>query len=248
MSWLFLKRFLARPMQVASVIPSSPMLVGRVAETVDFSKAAVIAEFGPGEGVHTRRILREAPKDARILLFELDAEFCEHLRKEFGGDPRVEIHHESAVHLPEKLEAHGLRHCDYVISGIPFSIMDAALKQKILHAVFQSLSDEDHAAFVIYQVTRELVGHARQFPSVRSRLCLWNLPPMYVTVFSKQPAPAFEAEPPLDLFPVPLWPRAFPGWAKRWISERYRSYRSDAPCSRQQIDSRRTPDRVPQRP
>ncbi len=193
MSWLFLKRFLVRPMQVASVIPSSPVLVSRVAETLDFTKAAVIAEFGPGEGVHTRRILREAAANARILLFELDPEFCTHLRKEFGHDPRVEVLNESAVHLPEKLADLGLTHCDYVISGIPFSIMDVGLKRDILEAVFQSLSDEEHAAFVIYQVTKELVGHARQFPAIQSRHCLWNLPPMFVTVFSKQPSPAVES-------------------------------------------------------
>ena len=48
MSVLFFKRFLQRPFQVASIIPSSKALVERVANKMDFSQPRVIAEFGPG--------------------------------------------------------------------------------------------------------------------------------------------------------------------------------------------------------
>src|SRR5262249_29156439 len=54
MSALFLKRFLQRPMQVASIVPSSRTLVGKVAGKMDLGQPRVIAEFGPGEGCHTR--------------------------------------------------------------------------------------------------------------------------------------------------------------------------------------------------
>ena len=39
------------------------------------------------------------------------------------------------------------------------------------------------AAFIIYQVTNELVGHCRHFSRVESQYCLQNLPPMFVTKF-----------------------------------------------------------------
>ena len=54
MSALFFKRFLQKPFQIASIIPSSKALVERVAGKMDFSEPRVVAEYGPGEGVHSR--------------------------------------------------------------------------------------------------------------------------------------------------------------------------------------------------
>jgi phospholipid N-methyltransferase len=87
MSALFLKRFLQRPLQVASIIPSSRALVRKVSEKMDFSKPRVIAEFGPGEGCHTREIARQLTPESRLLLFELDPEFAQHLANQFRHDP-----------------------------------------------------------------------------------------------------------------------------------------------------------------
>jgi phospholipid N-methyltransferase len=67
MSALFFKRFLQRPFQVASIIPSSRAMVERVADKIDFAKARVIAEYGPGEGVHSRVIARRMSPERNIL-------------------------------------------------------------------------------------------------------------------------------------------------------------------------------------
>src|SRR5258708_27774654 len=72
MSALFFKRFLKRPFQIASIIPSSRALVERVADKIDFDHARVIAEYGPGEGVHSREIARRMRPDCQLLLFELE--------------------------------------------------------------------------------------------------------------------------------------------------------------------------------
>ena len=61
-------------MQVASIIPSSRALIRRVAKKIDFTEPRVIAEFGPGEGCHTRELVRRMHPDSQLLLFELDAE------------------------------------------------------------------------------------------------------------------------------------------------------------------------------
>src|SRR5436190_431264 len=57
-SALFFKRFLKRPFQIASIVPSSKALVERVANKLDFSQRRVIAEYGPGEGVDSRESTR----------------------------------------------------------------------------------------------------------------------------------------------------------------------------------------------
>src|SRR5437773_11065679 len=72
MSVLFFKRFLKRPLQIASIMPSSRALVERVASKIDFDRARVIAEYGPGEGVHSRALAQRMRPNAQLLLFELD--------------------------------------------------------------------------------------------------------------------------------------------------------------------------------
>src|SRR5579871_6318620 len=103
MSAIFLKRFLQRPFQVASVIPSSPALIRRVASKMDFSAPRVIVEYGPGEGCHTREIARRMNPESRLILFELDPEFADHLRDQFRDDPRVEVLNQDAALLNEEL-------------------------------------------------------------------------------------------------------------------------------------------------
>src|SRR3977135_1728338 len=89
MSALFFKRFLQRPFQVASIMPSSKALVKKVARKMDFTGPRVIAEYGPGEGVHSREIARRMSADSQLLLFELDGAFSRDLRRQFAGDPRA---------------------------------------------------------------------------------------------------------------------------------------------------------------
>src|SRR3954470_1950574 len=103
MSALFFKRFLKRPFQIASIIPSSKALVDRVSEKIDFDRARVIAEYGPGEGVHTREIARRMRRDAELLVFELDPAFSRDLENQFADDPRVHVINGDAAHLPNEL-------------------------------------------------------------------------------------------------------------------------------------------------
>ena len=90
MSALFFKRFLQRPFQVASIIPSSKALVKKVARKMDFSEPRVIAEYGPGEGVHSREIARRMSPDSQLLLFELDSAFSRDLQRQFADDMSIQ--------------------------------------------------------------------------------------------------------------------------------------------------------------
>src|SRR5438094_10044407 len=102
-SALFFKRFLKRPFQIASIVPSSKALVERVANKLDFSQRRVIAEYGPGEGVHSREIARRMSSDSHLLLFELDPALSRALERQFAGDRRVHVVHGDAARLPQEL-------------------------------------------------------------------------------------------------------------------------------------------------
>lgn len=172
-------------MQVASIIPSSKTLIRKVSGKLDHSEPRVIAEFGPGEGCHTREIVSRMHPESHLFLFELDAELSEHLATQFRGDKRITVLNRDAADLSSELLNRGHQNCDYVVSGIPFSILESSKKRQLLQNTYDSLKSEPHAAFVIYQVTNELVGHCRHFPHVESEYCLQNIPPMFVTKFYK---------------------------------------------------------------
>jgi phosphatidylethanolamine/phosphatidyl-N-methylethanolamine N-methyltransferase len=184
-SVLFFKRFLKRPFQIASIVPSSKALVERVASKMDLSQPRVIAEYGPGEGVHSRAIARRMSADSQLLLFELDAAFSRALERQFAGDARVHVIHGDAASLPYELKRRGFACCDYILSGIPFSILKIDKKRALLRKTHDALAPS--GSFIIYQVTNELKQHATLFEYAESEYFLQNIPPMFITVFYKTP-------------------------------------------------------------
>ncbi len=183
MSVLFFKRFLQRPFQIASIVPSSRALVERVADKIDFDRARVIAEYGPGVGVHSREIARRMRLDAQLLLFELDPALSKDLERQFAHDPRVQVVNSDAAGLPGELRRRGIPQCDYILSGIPFSILKIDKKRALLQKTHDALGPGGQ--FIIYQVTNELKQHAKIFGRVQSEYFLQNIPPMFITVFEK---------------------------------------------------------------
>src|SRR5438128_11826558 len=186
MSVLFFTRFLQRPFQIASIVPSSKGLVERVASKMDFSQPRVIAEYGPGEGVHSREIARRMCPDSNLLLFELDRAFAHDLQRQFAGDRRVRVIHGDAASLPHELKRHGIDSCDYILSGIPFSILKIEKKRALLEKTYDAIAPG--SSFIIYQVTNELKQHATLFEHAESEYFLQNIPPMFITVFHKTPS------------------------------------------------------------
>ena len=66
-------------------MPSSQTMIRRVSDKMDLSRPVVVAEYGPGEGCHTREMLKRAHPESKFLLFELDPEFCQDLERQFAA-------------------------------------------------------------------------------------------------------------------------------------------------------------------
>lgn len=183
MSAILFRRFLARPLQVAYVLPSSKGLVRRVLDKMDFSKARVLVEFGAGEGCYTRELAKRLAPDAKLLAFELDSHLADHLRKQFRGDDRVLIYNQDAASFREELLKLGFSEADYVISGIPFSYLEPKKKKEILRAVHEGLTPDGQ--FIVYQVTPELKAHTKMFAAHEVEFFLASLPPMFIVACHK---------------------------------------------------------------
>jgi len=122
--------------------------------------------------------------DAQLLLFELDPAFSRDLTRQFADDPRVCVINGNAATVRSELAQRGIAHCDFIISGIPFSILEIEKKRSLLRETHDALAPG--GAFIIYQVTNELRQHAIDFaPESESEYFLQNIPPMFITVFRK---------------------------------------------------------------
>jgi len=186
MSLLFFKRVLANPRQVGYLVPSSPLLTRQVARRLDFSRPRVVVELGPGEGCHTRKIVRRMDPHSRLILFELDAEFVAHLKKQFAGDPRITVLHTDALHLPQTLKDLGHARCDYIVSGLPFSVIEKNMKNRLLQSIADSMDSDSR--FITYQVTMQLCDEAHLFELEGREYCPINVPPINVLEFKRTAA------------------------------------------------------------
>ena len=73
---LFLRNYLKHPRMLGAMIPSSRFVVDEVLGKVDWDRAKVIVEYGPGVGTFTTEILKRMRPDAALIVFELNKDFA----------------------------------------------------------------------------------------------------------------------------------------------------------------------------
>ena len=119
---LFGRNFIKHPKMLGSLIPSSRFVVNKVLGEVEWARARVFLEYGPGVGTFTTEILRRMRPDAVLIALETNADFVRFLRGKVR-DERLHVIHGSAADADAALARLNLRQADYVISGIPYTTM-----------------------------------------------------------------------------------------------------------------------------
>jgi phospholipid N-methyltransferase len=177
---LFASNFLRHPYMLGSIIPSSRFLVDQVLRAVDWERAGVIVEYGPGVGTFTGEILRRMRSDARLIAIETNRDFVRFLCQSLP-DARLQVVHDSAAHVRTALARLGVPAADYIISGIPLGSMPEAQRTVIVGESRAALAPG--GAFLVYQFTaRALPALRRTFGEVRCSFELCNLPPAQLFV------------------------------------------------------------------
>ena len=150
---------------LGSLIPSSRFLVNKLLSEVDWARARVFLEYGPGVGTFTTEILRRMRPDAVLVVMETNADFVGFLRGKVRDD-RLHVIHGSAADAGAALARLGLRHADYVISGIPYTTMPVEVREAVLRTTHAVL--HPNGAFLVYQFTRTVLPYLeRVFGLVR---------------------------------------------------------------------------------
>jgi phospholipid N-methyltransferase len=172
---LFARNFLRYPHMLGSIMPSSRYLVDAVLEPVDWSRARVLVEYGPGVGTFTAEILRRMRADARLIVIETNDEFVKFIGSAYP-DKRLSVELDSAENVARILQRHAHARADYVVSGIPLGSMPRDLQSAISLASRAVL--EPSGRFLVYQFTSRVLPVLREtFRNVRRGVVIRNFPP-----------------------------------------------------------------------
>ncbi len=165
-------------MMIGSIIPSSRFLVDRVLNQVDWRRARVIVEYGPGVGTITGEILRKLEPGAVLIAIEMNEDFVQHLRREYP-DTALRVVHGSAEDVRGVLQQLGFVGADYIISGIPYSTIPERARVNVLKESRAAL--RPGGAMLVYQFTRAVLPYlVREFGSVRKDFEPLNILPAQV--------------------------------------------------------------------
>ena len=181
---MFFSNFLKKPKEVAAITPSSKYLIAKIIQNIDFSKTKCIVEYGPGVGTVTKAILGNLNKDAKLICFESNPEFCTFLDKNLN-DSRLVVINDSAEKHYFYLEKLNIANIDYVLSGIPFSLIKKEIKKDIIKKSEYILKES--GKFIIYQ---QYNWHLKKyldtyFQKISTEVELRNMPPTVLYICEK---------------------------------------------------------------
>ena len=120
-------------------------ILERIAAAACRQDEPLVVEIGPGRGALTRKLLARA---ARVVAIEIDPVLVEHLRREFAGEPRLEIV------AADVLEVDLARWGPAAIAGnLPYYI-----SSPILEKVMQARAAVRRAVFLVQKEVAERIA------------------------------------------------------------------------------------------
>lgn len=172
------QEFLRQPSLVGSAFPASRYLVEQLLAPVDWSRAKVVVEYGPGSGPLTRALLARMPHDSHLVAIDVSPNFTRHLRQTID-DARLIAVTASAASVNAVLHSHGLTCADLIVTGIPFSTMPPDIARKIVDASASVLRCDGQ--LLAYQMRSAVAPMlTRRFGGV-DRAYVWrNIPPCHL--------------------------------------------------------------------
>lgn len=174
--------WLENPSQVSSLVPSSEALTQCIAVCQCVRDASLVVDLGPGTGETTRALLAQMQPSSRLLAIEVMEELVEPLRK--IHDSRLVVKQGDARKLRQYLTELGLGSPDVVVSGIPFSTLDADDADSIVKMIHGVL--REGGIFVAYQFLANIEEIAEPRFGKASIKRVWkNLPPLRVYTWIK---------------------------------------------------------------
>lgn len=173
--WLLVfSKFLKHGTSIATFTPSSKYLARAICKGIDWQSARCIVELGAGTGPITKELVKRAQPHTRLVIVEVDPDFCKRLRQKF---PTVDIVEGDAAHLDQLLHDRGIENVDHVFSGLPLPSFPAALRDSIIASSARSLSEGGTFRQLTNMPWVYLKLYRTYFENVHFKLVPLNIPP-----------------------------------------------------------------------
>lgn len=161
-----------------TIVPSSKYLAKKMLKNINFSKAKIIIELGPGNGAITNCILDKIQPNSILICFEINDTFYAELKK--INHPQLIVLKASAENIIIEIEKLGYTRADYIISSLPLTIIPKEISHNILLESYQSL--KNNGLFIQYQYSltyykklKEVFGN-----NIKLNFESLNFPPAFI--------------------------------------------------------------------
>ncbi len=180
--WMFFRRWMANPLQMGSIIPSSPALCRRVAAQIRRAPDEIVLELGAGTGVISRALLDSGLAPDRLFVMEIVPDMAEHLRRVLPG---VNVIEGDARMLPNLLPARFHGRVGTVVCGIPLVLLPVAEQRRFIDAI-EAVAPGRGFLHYSYCATSPLPSRKHSLSARREAWTPLNFPP--ASVWRYQPA------------------------------------------------------------
>ncbi len=185
----FIKISLKNLKTVSAIIPTLNWVADSIVQKINPGSRCVI-EFGPGNGVITRKLLQAMTPEGKILAIEILDEFVREMSK--IHDPRLIVIHEDVLKVSPRLRElianygadgdAGL--ADVVISGIPFSFIEKKERFLLIERIRETLKED--GKLIVYQSSPLIFPILkRYFRKVDLSFEPLNIPPYFIMTARK---------------------------------------------------------------
>lgn len=175
----FIKEFIKNPNYIGAVAPSGKHLAEKMIEDINFKESDCIVEYGPGTGVFTEKLIARKKEDTILLVFENNEEFYNELYHMYGYKKNVIIINDGAENIKTYLKKYNIDKVDYIVSGLPFTVLPSNISDEILHNTREILFKS--GVFVTFQYSLVKKNFFKSyFNNIKVKKVMLNIPPAYV--------------------------------------------------------------------
>jgi phosphatidylethanolamine/phosphatidyl-N-methylethanolamine N-methyltransferase len=179
---LFLRRWLAHPLKVGALLPSSPFLARLVARHTRIGDDDVVVELGAGTGAVTKALLDSGLPQDRLFVVEIDADMCTYLRKWY---PQAQVIHGDAGALADILPTKFHGKVATVISGIPMITLPDDLQARLIRSWLGQLKPGGRMLQYTYSLVSPIPEKKFGLSVKRAGMTFLNVPPASVFKYEK---------------------------------------------------------------
>jgi len=164
--------------KVGAIFSTTKHIIKKMVDNIDFDKAKILVEYGPGKGVITNNLLELMHEDAILYVFETNDGFIKELIN--ISDKRLIIINADAEKAQTILEnRYKINKVDYVISTIPFTFFDRRKRKRVIAKTYNLLNEK--GKFITYQYSGLIYQLIKQkFHQTQVIAALINIPPAII--------------------------------------------------------------------